>query len=209
MVTQQELDEAEAAVEVAEQRLDVAEAYHADASSEAAVAELRIARAASHAARDRLRQLRSRYASEQAKGRAREAAEQGFPAKARTALTRRLTAARNEATDAVAAVEQAAAAMLAAVATYDAEVRVAAADLTGRGLRAGDGLDGGSGAGVVSLDGEVWRAADGGALLGAVMQAVVSAVDARHPLAQLRWGQMGGLPEKVARDELLSKAALR
>lgn len=41
------------------------------------------------------------------------------------------------------------------------------------------------------------------------MQSAAAARDARHPLAQLRWGQLGGLAEKTARDELLGKAAER
>ncbi|MEV7004342.1 hypothetical protein AB0N62_43005 [Streptomyces sp. NPDC093982] len=139
-------------------------------------------------------------------------AEAGFPDKDRKALTRQLAAARDAAADAVAAVERAAAEALEKVAAYGEEVRAAAAGLKGRGLSADDGqLLGGTAGGVVHLGGEVWRPADGGALLGAllgaVLQGTVAARDPRHPLAALRWGQLGGLAEKAARDELLSKAA--
>lgn len=206
MVTKQELDEAEKAVEVAEQKLDLAEAHHANAGSETAVTELRIARAASHADRDRLRQLRSRYASEQAKGRAREAAEQGFPAKARKTLTGRLAAAKDEAADAVAVAERAVAVLLEKVAAYDSEVRAAAADLKGRGLSADDGLDGGTAAGVVRLDGEAWHPTDPGSLLAAVASSAVAARDPRHPFGQQRWRHLGGAVAAAGRDSLRAEA---
>ncbi len=210
MVTQQELDEAEATVGAAEDKLDAAEVHHAGAGSEAAVAELRVARAAAHGARDRLRSLRTRFAHEHAAGRAREAAEADFPERERKALAKRLAGARDTAVAAVVAAEQAAAELLRAGGEYDAAVREGAAGLKGRGLSADDGQAlGGTGGGVVHLNDEVWRPADPGALLGAVMQAAVAARNPRHPLAQIRWGQMGGLAEKAARDELLSKAAGR
>ncbi|MER5211958.1 hypothetical protein ABT063_15595 [Streptomyces sp. NPDC002838] len=195
---------------MAELKLDQAEDFHASAGSETAVTELRIARAGAHTARDRLRQLRTRYAAEQAAGRARQAAEGGFPEKERKAVTKRLETARDEAVAAVVAAQRAAAEVLVKVAAYDVAVRAVAAELKGRGLSADDGHDlGGTAGGVVHLGGEVWRPADSGALLGAVMQAAVAERDPRHPLAQMRWQQVGGLAEKTARDELLARAVER
>ena len=90
MVTQQEIDWQAIAVEAAEVALDQAEAHHANAGSERAVQELRVARAQAHAERDRLRQLRTRFAAEQAAARARAQAEKGFPERRREALTQQL-----------------------------------------------------------------------------------------------------------------------
>lgn len=208
MVTEQEIAEAEVAVEVAEVKLDQAEAFHADAGSERAVSELRIARAASYAARDRLRQLRARYASEQAAGRAREAAEAGFPERERKAAVKRLEKARDEAVAALVEAEAAAGRLLAATAAYEATVRAMAADLKGRGLSADDGQAlGGTAGGVVHLGGEVWRPADAPSLLAAVARSAVAARDPRHPVAQ--WRQLVGLADRAAQDALLTRAAER
>lgn len=204
MVTQHELDEAEVAVEAAEVKLDQAEDFHASAGSERAVAELRIARGGAHAARDRLRQLRTRYAAEQAASRAREAAEEAFPVKERKALAGRLAASRDEAVDAIVAAEAAVAELLAKVGAYDAMVREAANDLRARGLYADAGDLGGTAGGVVHLAAEVWRPADAGSLLGAVMQAAVVATSPRHPLAQLR--QVHTVAQKAGQDALLRRA---
>ncbi|MFJ2008547.1 hypothetical protein [Streptomyces chartreusis] len=210
MVTEQEIVAAEAAVEAAELKLDQAEEHHQHAGSGTAVTELRVARAEAHAARDGLRLLRSQFAHEQAAGRTRRAAEAGFGEKDREALTARLAGARDAAAEAVAAVEKAAAEALEKVAVYGEEVRQAAAGLKARGLSADDGqVLGATAGGVVHLAGEVWWPADGGALLGAVMQSAVRVRDARHPLAQLRWGQLGGLAEKAARDDLLARGSVR
>ncbi|MEU8752027.1 hypothetical protein AB0C88_16190 [Streptomyces chartreusis] len=210
MVTPQDLDEAEAVVEAAEVKLDQAETHHATTGSPTAVAELQVARAEAHAARDRLRALRSRWGAERAAETRRAEAEAGFPAERREALTRQLVDARDLAADAVAALDGAAREALAAVGAYTALVRQASGELTAAGLRAGEGgPDGGGTGGVVHVGGEVWRPADGGALLGSVMQAAVAAADARHPLAQLRWAQLGGLADKAARDELLARAVER
>ncbi|MBT1098326.1 hypothetical protein [Streptomyces sp. Tu102] len=163
-----------------------------------------------HAARDRLRLLRSRWGAERAAETRRADAEAGFPADRREALTRQLADARNMAADAVAALDGAAREALVAVGAYTALVRQVSGELVAAGLRAGEGgPDGGGTGGVVHLGGEVWRPADGGALLDSVMQAAVAAGDARHPLAQLRWAQLGGLAEKAARDELLARAVER
>lgn len=204
MVTQQDLDEAEAAVEAAEQALDTAEAYHATAGSERAVMELRCARAEAHCARDRVRQLRNRWSAEQASGQAREAAERAFPERQRKALVKRLAASRDEAVAAIVAAERAAAGLLDAVGAYSGAVREAAADLRVRGLDASGGQElGGTAGGVAHVGGEVWRPADAALLLAAVVSSVVRAGDPRHPVAAQQWGQLGGLPEKAARDELL------
>lgn len=210
MVTEQEIAEAEAAVEAAEKKLDTAEEYHHQAGGEKAVAELRAARFDAYGARDQLRRLKSQWAAQHEAEARRAQAEAGFPARRREALTRDLADARDEAAHAIAALDGAAREALAGVAAYAALVQQTAAELVAAGLRAGDGgADGGTTAGTVVLGGETFRPADPGSLLGAVMQAVVAAYDQRHPLAALRWGQMGGLAEKTARDELLAKAAVR
>ncbi|WNZ11485.1 hypothetical protein [Streptomyces sp. 11x1] len=209
-MTEQEIVEAERAVEVAESRLDTAEAHHATAGSPTAVTELRAARADANDARDRLRRLKSAWAKEQADEARRAAAEAVYPQRKREALVQQLADARDEAAYAVAALDKAAAVALAAVAGYGAVVRQVSGELLGAGLRAGDGgVDGGTAAGTVHLGGETWRAADPGSLVAAVMQAAVAAHDRRHVFAQARWGQMGGLVEAQARAELLARAAGR
>ncbi|MFF7840410.1 hypothetical protein ACFZC6_16520 [Streptomyces ossamyceticus] len=210
MIAQAEIDEAEAAVEQAEAKLDVAEEYHHQSGGERAVQELRAARFAAHSARDRLRQLRSRWAAERAAEARRAQAEKDFPKKRREALTRQLADARDEAVHAVAALEKAAAEALAAAAAYGVTVREASGELTAAGLRAGDGgEDGGTAAGTAYLGGEVWRPADPGSLLAAVVRAVVAEQDARHPVA--RWRQVAGLADRAAQAELLetARAAVR
>jgi hypothetical protein len=208
VVSQQEIEEAEAAVERTEAKLDTAEAYHHQAGGEKAVMELRAARFDAYGARDRVRQLRSRWAAEQAGAARRAQAEKGFPTKRREALTQQLADARDEAAHAVAALEKAAAVALAAVGAYSTVVREASGELVGAGLRAGDGgEDGGTAAGVAHLDGEVWRPADAGSLLGAVVRSAVAAQDPRHPVA--RWVQVSGMADRAAQDALLARAAER
>lgn len=208
-MTEQEIAEAEAAVEAAELKLDTAEQYHHRSGGEKAVAELKAARFDCYGARDRVRRLRSQWAAERASEARRAVAEAGFPAKRREALTRDLADARDEAAHAIAALDGAAREALELTAAYAALVQETAAELVAAGLRAGEGgEDGGSTAGTVHLGGETWRSADPGSLLAAVLQAVVASRDARHPLAQLRW-QLGGLAEKAARDALLERAAGR
>ncbi|MCZ4515673.1 hypothetical protein O3Q52_47725 [Streptomyces sp. ActVer] len=208
MLTQQEIDEQVTAVEAAEVKLDLAEAHHADAGSEQAVQELRVARATAHAARDRLRQLRTRYATEQAASRARGAAEKAFGERERKAVAKRLAEARDEAVSALVEAERAAVKVLTATAGYEAVVRSTAAELKARGLSADDGQDmGGTVGGVVHLDGEVWRPADAGSLLAAVARSVVAAQNPRHPVAQ--WRQVAGLADQAAQDVLRAKAAGR
>jgi hypothetical protein len=209
MITQEQIDEAAAAVEAAELVLDRAEAHHATAGSETAVAELRAAKADSHAARDKVRQLRTRHAAEQAASRARATAEGEFPARERKAVTRRLTAAKDVAADAVARAEQVAAEMLAAVAAYDAAVRETAAELKCRGLSADGGLDGGAASGVVHLDGETWRPADPSSLLAAIASSAVAARDPHHPFGQQRWRHLGGAAAVAGRDALRARAVAR
>lgn len=210
MVTQQDIEAAEAAVAVAEAKLDQAEAHHATAGSETAVSELQVARAAAHGARDRVRRLKSQWAAQHEAEARRTAAEAGFPERERKAVTKRLEAARDEAVSALVEAERAAARLLAATAAYGALVRETAADLKGRDLSADDGQAlGGTTGGAVHLGGETWRPADPGSLLGAIMQGAVAAHAPQHPLGQLRWGQMGGLADKAARDALLGKAAGR
>jgi hypothetical protein len=210
VVSEQEIAEAEVEVEKAEQALDLAEQHHETAGSEQAVTELRAARADAYGARDRVRQLRSRWAVEQAGAARRVEAEAGFPKKRREALTRQLADARDEAVHAIAALDRAAAVALEAVAAYSTTVREASGVLVGAGLRAGDGgVDGGGADGVVHLAEEAWRPADAGAMVAAVMQSAVAAHDRQHVFAQLRWGQMGGMAEAQARAELLSRAAER
>lgn len=208
MITQDQIEAAEAAVTTAEQTLDAAEHHHSIVGSETAATEARMARGVAHAARDTLRQLRNRWAAQHAAHAARESAEQAFPDKARTALVKRLATERDAAVAAIVAAEKAAAELLDAVAGYSEAVREAAADLRGRGLDASDGQDlGGTVGGVVHAGGETWRPADAGLLLAAVASSAVRARDPRHPAAAQRWGQLGGLPEKVARDELLRAGA--
>jgi hypothetical protein len=207
VITQEQIDKAEAAVEAAELALDRAEVHHATAGSERAVTELRAARAYAHTARDRLRALRARRAAEQARQARRTAAEDGFPDKARKALARRLAAERDAAVAAIVAAEEASAELLEKVAAYSATVREAAGELRGRGLDASDGQGfGGTVDGSVRLDGEVWRPTEPGSLLAAVASSAVRARDTRHPFAASQWQHLGGLPAKAARDELLRRA---
>ncbi|HET9326434.1 MAG TPA: hypothetical protein VFQ05_06675 [Candidatus Eisenbacteria bacterium] len=210
MVTQVEIDAAEAAVEQAETALDVAEAHHSGAGSERSVQELRLAQSVANGARDRVRQLRAAWARERAAEARRAEAEENFPEKRRGALTRQLGDARDEAAHALASLERAAVEAMAAVAAYGAAVREASGELMAAGLRAGEGgPDGGGVDGSVHLGGEQWRGAEPGSVVAAVMQSVVAAYDGRHPLAQLRWAQLGGLVETQARAELLARAAGR
>ncbi|MFF9036418.1 hypothetical protein ACF090_13210 [Streptomyces sp. NPDC014892] len=210
MITQAEIDEAEAAVEKAEQALDVAESYHHQAGGERAVMELRAARFDAHGARDRVRQLKSRWAAEHAGAARRAEAEANFPDKARRALAKQLAADRDAAVAAIAAAEKAAAEALEKVAAYSDTVRGAAADLVGRGLDASNGQGlGGTVGGVVHLDGETWQPADAASVLAAVTASVVRARDARHPFAAARWEQLGTLAQKAAQDALLARAAGR
>ncbi|MFC4466699.1 hypothetical protein ACFPH6_19565 [Streptomyces xiangluensis] len=207
MVTQQEIDEAEAAVEECERKLDVAEQYHHQAGGERAVAELRSARFDAYGARDRLRQLKGRWAAERAGQARRTAAEDGFSDKARTALAGRLAEARDEAADAVADAQRAVGRLLDVVAAYDDTVRGAAGELKNRGLSADNGESmGGTSAGGVRLAGELWMPVGGMDLLAAVMAGAAVERDRQHPLAGLRWQHAGGLPTRTARDELLRRA---
>ncbi|MEH0584462.1 hypothetical protein QA942_10265 [Streptomyces sp. B21-106] len=209
-MTEQEIAEAEAAVEAAELKLDVAEQYHHQAGGERAVMELRAARFDAYAARDRVRQLKNKWAVEQAGAARRAAAEDAFPDKARKAMAERLAAERDAAVAAIVAAEKAAAELLEKVGAYSALVRESAADLRGRGLDASCAQDlGGTAGGVVHVEGEVWQPADASSVLAAVTAAVVRARDARHPFAAARWEQLGTLAQKAAQNELLSKAAVR
>lgn len=207
MITEDEITEQTAVVERAEKKLDEAEAHHDRAGDEMSVAELRVARVEAHGARDKLRHLRARYASEQASAVARDAAERGFPEKARKALAGRLAAGRDEAVRAVTALEQAAAEALRAVAAYSELVQESAAELRGRGLDASDGQElGGTAAGTVHVGGDTWRPADPGSLLAAVLSGAVAEHAPHHPLAAQRWRRMGGLVAQAGQDELLHPA---
>lgn len=208
MVTQQDIEEAEAAVEEYERKLDTAEQYHHQAGGERAVAELKAARFDAYGARDRVRQLKAAWAVEQAGAARRAAAEDAFPDRARKAMAKRLAADRDAAVAAIVAAEKAAVELLAAVGAYSETVREAAADLRGRGLDGANGQGfGGTAGGVVHLDGEVWRPADAASLLAAVARSAVAAQDARHPVA--RWRQVAGLADQAAQDALRAKAAGR
>jgi hypothetical protein len=210
MVTEEQITEAERVVEAAERKLDLAEDYHERAGGTVAIAELQVARAAAHGARDQLRFLRSRFAAERASEARREQAEKTFSVKRREALTQRMADARDEAVHAIANLEKAAGEALAAVTGYAALVRETAGVLVGAGLRVGEGgEDGGGLDGSVHLGGERWRGAEPGSVVAAVLQGVVAGYDGRHPLAQLKWGQLGGVVEKAARDALLERAAGR
>lgn len=205
-MTEQEIAEAEAAVETAEQALDLAEQYHAEAGGERAVMELKAARFEAYGARDRVRSLRTRWAVEQAGAARRAAAEDAFPDKARKAMAKRLAADRDAAVAAIVAAEKAAAELLARVAAYSDTVKESAADLCGRGLDASNGQGfGGTSGGVVHLDGETWQAADAASVLAAVTTSVVRARDARHPFAAARWEQLGTMAQKAAQDALLRR----
>ncbi|MFE7837450.1 hypothetical protein ACFU53_15850 [Streptomyces sp. NPDC057474] len=208
MVTQQDIDEAEVAVEAAEVKLDQAEEHHHVSGGVRASNELKVAQAEANGARDRLRRLKALWAHQRAEEARRAAAEAGFPPKRREALTQQLADARDEAVHAVAAVEKSAAVALAAVTEYGVLVREASAELFHAGLRAGeDGQFGGATTGVVHLGGEVWRPADAGSLLAAVVRSAVAAQDARHPAAQ--WRPLAGLADQAAQAELLARAAGR
>jgi len=208
VVTEQDIAEAEAAVEAAEQKLDVAEQYHHQAGGEKAVAELKAARFDCYGARDQVRRLKSQWAAQHEAEARRAEAEAAFPARRREALTRDLADARDEAAHAIAALDGAAREALAGVAAYAALVQQTSAEFVAAGLRAGEGgADGGTTAGTVALGGETFRPADPGSLLGAVVRSVVAAQDARHPVAQ--WRQAAGLADRAAQAALLERAAER
>ncbi|MEH0627898.1 hypothetical protein [Streptomyces stelliscabiei] len=206
-MTQQEIDEAEAAVEEFERKLDTAEQHHHQAGGERAWAELKAARFDAYGARDRVRQLKAAWAAEQAGAARRAAAEDAFPDKARKAMAKRLAADRDAAVAAIVAAEKAAAELLTRVAAYSDTVKESAADLCGRGLDASDGQAlGGTSGGIVHIDGDMWQAADAASVLAAVTTAVVRARDARHPFAAARWEQLGTMAQKQAQDALLRRA---
>ncbi|WP_327724427.1 hypothetical protein [Streptomyces europaeiscabiei] len=207
-MTEQEIVEAEAAVEEYERKLDVAEQHHHQAGGERAWSELKAARFDAYGARDRVRQLKSAWAAEQAGAARRAAAEDAFPDKARKAMAKRLAADRDAAVAAIVAAEKAAAEVLEKVAAYSETVREAAADLCGRGLDGANGQDlGGTAGGVVHLDGETWQPADAGSLLAAVARSAVAVQNPRHPVA--RWQVVAGLADQAAQDVLRAKAAGR
>ncbi|MEU1556780.1 hypothetical protein ABZ517_29335 [Streptomyces scabiei] len=207
-IRQEDLDEAEVAVEAAEVKLDAAEQHHHVSGGVHASNELKVAQAEANGARDRLRRLKAMWAHERAEEARRADAEAAFPPKRREALTRQLADARDEAAHAVAAVEKSAAVALAAVTEYGVLVREASAELVAAGLRSGeDGQFGGATAGVVHLGGEVWRPADAASVLAAVVRSAVAEQDARHPVA--RWQQVSGLADRSAQAELLARAAAR
>ncbi|MFM9694534.1 hypothetical protein [Streptomyces europaeiscabiei] len=208
MVSQQDIEEAEAAVEEYERKLDTAEQHHHQAGGERAWTELKAARFDAYGARDRVRQLKSAWAAEQAGAARRAAAEDAFPDKARKAMAKRLAADRDAAVAAIVAAEKAAVEVLEKVAAYSETVRASAADLCGRGLDGANGQDlGGTTGGVVHLDGETWQPADAASLLAAVVRSAVATQDARHPVA--RWQQVAGLADRAAQDVLLARAAAR
>lgn len=207
-VLQEDIDEAERAVEVAELKLDQAERYHAEAGGEKSFQEFKVAQAEANAARDRVRRLRSTWAREHAAAARRVQAEKGFPRKRREALARQLADARDEAAHAVHGLDGAAREALEKVAEYAALVQQVSAELVVAGLRAGEGgEDGGTAGGVVHLGGEVWRPADAPSLLAAVARSAVAAQDPRHPVA--RWRQVAGPADRAAQDELLTRAVER
>ncbi|MEH0637300.1 hypothetical protein QBA35_28915 [Streptomyces bottropensis] len=208
MVSQQDIEEAEAAVEEYERKLDVAEQHHHQAGGERAWTELKAARFDAYGARDRVRQLKAAWAVEQAGAARRAAAEDAFPDRARKVMAKRLAADRDAAVAAIVAAEKAAVELLTRVGAYSETVRASAADLYGRGLDGAHGQDlGATVGGVVHLGGEVWRPADAASLLAAVARSAVAAQDARHPVA--KWRPLAGLADQAAQDALRAKAAGR
>lgn len=207
MVTQQDLDKAEAVVVEAEDELTRAERHHAVVGSEQAGALAYYAKHQADGARDVLRKLRARWDAEGAARAARTAAEEAFAPDA-GAMAAKLAAARDEAAEAVAQAQAAVGRLLDVVGGYDVTVAAASRELMARGLRAEGGeLVGGTPAGGVRLNGELWQPVGAADLLAAVMAAAVGARDQKHPLAALRWQHSGGLPTRTARDELVRRAA--
>lgn len=207
MVSQQDIEEAEAAVEEYERKLDTAEQHHHQAGGERAWSELKAARFDAYGARDRVRQLKSAWAVEQAGAARRAAAEDAFPDRARKAMAERLAADRDAAVAAIVAAEKAAVELLEKVGAYSETVQAAAADLCGRGLDGANGQDlGGTTGGVVHVGGGTWQPADAASVLAAVTTSVVRARDARHPFAAARWEQLGTMAQKAAQDALLRRA---
>ncbi|WP_432020068.1 hypothetical protein [Streptomyces sp. 1222.5] len=204
------IDEAEQTVERAEAKLDEAETYNAMSASERSVVELKVAKATAYGARDRLRSLRSRWAAEHAAQERRETAEAAFSERDRRGVAKRLEKARDEAVSAIVEAERAAARVLAAVGAYSGAVREASDMLVGKGLRVDEGgVDGGSTVGTVVLGGETFRPADGGSMLAAILQSTMAEHYQQYVFAQIRFAQLGGLADRAARAELLTRAAER
>ncbi|MEV4865626.1 hypothetical protein [Streptomyces ossamyceticus] len=206
MITQEQIDEAEAAVEEYERKLDAAEDYHARAGGKVAIAELVVARADAGAARSTARRLRAQFAAEQAIRARRTAAEGAFAAD-RDKVAAELTAGRDEAARAVAALDRAAGEALRVVAEYSRLVRSTAEGMQAAGLRHDDGgVEGGSADGSVHVGGEVWRPASGPDVLASLVSSVVAVHDQRHPLAT-KWRFSGGLLAQAGQAELLKAVA--
>lgn len=200
-VRQEDLDEAERAVEEAEAALDAAEGHHAVVGSEAAAADVRYARGRAYNARDNVRRLRTVWAVEQQARVRRTAAEAAF-SKKRGAVVERLAAGRDEAARAVAVLDRAAAEALRTVAAYSELVQSTAQDLLAAGLRHDDGgVEGGATDGSVHVGGEVWRPVSGPDLLGSLVSAAVAARDGRHPLG-VKWRYSGGLVAQAGAEAL-------
>lgn len=205
MITQEQIDEADAAVEQTESKLDAAEDYHEKAGGKVAIAELLVARVDAGAARSTARRLRAQFAAEQATRARRTAAEGAFAAD-RDNVAAELAAGRDEAARAVAALDRAAAEALKAVAAYSELVQSTARDLQAAGLRHDDGgVEGGSADGSVHVGGEVWRPVSGPDVLASLVSSVVAVHDQRHPLAT-KWRFSGGLLAQAGQAALLKAA---
>lgn len=208
MITQQELDAAEAAVVEAENDLTQALRHQAAVNSEQSESAVYYARHQAHAARDAERGLRARWEAEESARAARAAAEAEFEPKAE-AMAVRLAVARDEAAEAVAVLDRAVVAAMDAVREYSALTQQASGELLAQGLREGEGDgDGGQRDGGVRLRGERWQPADAASMVAAVVSAAVAGSDPRHPLAQQRWRHVGGLAATAGQAALL-KAAVR
>jgi hypothetical protein len=210
VVTQQEIDEAEAVAELAEAELDRATSFRERTGSSRAAVSVESAAQAAGAARAKARHLRGRLAAQEAAGQARAAAEGKFSDRQRKALVKELGARRDAAVAAVVAAEAASAELLERVAAYSEAVQGAAADLRGRGLDASDGQGpGGTVAGTVCLNGETWRPADAASVLVAVAAGAVRGRYPRHPFAVSHPERLGPLAARSARDALLAEASLK
>ncbi|MFF5009642.1 hypothetical protein ACFY3G_43295 [Streptomyces phaeochromogenes] len=207
MVTQQDLEAAEAAVIEAEDELSRAERHHAVVGSEQAGAHAYYAKHQADGAREAARKLRARWEVEGATRDARAAAEEtaagGVPG-----MKQKLADARDEAAHAVAALDRVVTEALAAVHEYTGLVRQTSGELLALGLRAGEGNgDGGRADGCVHLDGETWWPADAASMVAAVASLAVAGTDPRHPLAQQRWRHVGGQGAAAGQAALLKVAA--
>jgi hypothetical protein len=207
VITQEQIEEAEKAVEAAETRLDAAEGYRAKLGSETSDVELDLARAQAHLAHDELRRIRAAWRAQEDARAQRAVAEAEYALEA-PAVAAELDLGRLGTAQGSEAVRRAVRAFLVDGGAYNARVRGAGDDLRRRGLVAGEGQSTGvERSGIVRLADEPWYPVDTPGLLAVIVAEEVEALHPRHHVATAnrQAACRGGHPQVAARKDLLGR----